>query len=257
MIADSAGRDSAASRIGQSAVAGGVVTALPCGLCQIGGCTPDMLAACAAAFSVGAVIGGVWSAGHELLTGGFRTTDEPKGGVSAADVRNAAVTPVAATSRRFDHIALQRCVLDDLEQGDGPAWHEQGMTARLQAVAGPPSAAEGSVAAYAELAKSNVRHVVETFVAGLALVARGDGPSGVPAADASATLSVDGGMRFIDLASGDVHTTPLSWSSEPRTLAQWAELPAEEIATELARACRRIAAGATKAAHEQWWRSAR
>jgi hypothetical protein len=252
VIADNADRDSAASRIGQNAVAGGIVTALPCGLCQIGGCTPDMLVACAAAFSVGAVIGGVWSAGHELISGGFKATEEPKVGAPAGDVRKAALTPVAATSRRFDHIALQRCVLDAVEQSDGSAWREQGLTARFQPVATPRSAVDGSAATYADLAGSNVRQVVETFVSGLALVARNRSASEVPTADASATLSVQGGMRFIELASGHVHTTPLSWSSEPRTLAQWAGLPAEEVATELDRACRQIAEEVAKAAYARW-----
>jgi hypothetical protein len=59
-------------------------------------------------------------------------------------------------------------------------------------------------------------------------------------------------MRFIDLASGQLHTTPLSWRSEPRTLAQWAELPAEAVAMDLDRACKHIAEGATKAAYARW-----
>ncbi len=252
VIPGSGDRDNAASRIGHDAVVGGIVTALPCGLCQIGGCTPDMLVACAAAFSVGAVIGGVWSAGHELVSGGFKASNEPTSGASAADVRQAAVTPVATTSRRFDHIALQQCVLNAAAQRDGPAWREQGLTARFQPVAGRPSAPDGSAAAYADLAGANVRHVVETHVAGLTLVARSRGAAEVPTVDASATLNIDGSMRFIDLASGNVHTTPLAWRSEPRTLAQWAELPAEAIIAELDYACQRIAEDAVKAAHARW-----
>jgi len=211
-----------------------------------------MLAACAAAFSVGAVIGGAWSAGHELLTGGFKTTDEQKSGLSAAEVRKAAVKPVAATSRRFDHTALQQCVGVALQQSDGSAWHEQGLTARLQPVASRPAAPDGSAAAYADMAGSNIRLVVESFVSGLTLVARSRATGDVPPVDAIATLNVDGGMRAIDLASGKVHTTPLSWSSEPRSLAQWAELPAEEIAADLDRACTRIAEGVAKAAYARW-----
>jgi hypothetical protein len=253
VVADPADRDSAASRIGQGAVVGGVVTALPCGLCQIGGCTPDMLVACAAAFSVGAVIGGVWSAGHELLTGGFKTAEAPQSSASAAGVRQAAVTPVAATSRRYDHIALQQCVQDALTRSDdGPPWREQGLTARLQPVAARPPASDGSASAYADLSRSNVRQVIETSVSALTLVARSRSAGEAPTADAIATLNVDGGMHFIDLASGQMHTTPLSWTSGQRTLAQWAALPADEIALELDRACAQIAAGAVKAAAARW-----
>jgi hypothetical protein len=250
VAADAPAGETAASRIGQGAVTGGIVTALPCGLCQVGGCTPDMLVACAAAFSVGAVIGGAWTVGRELLTGGFATRTEPKADPSAGAIRQAAVAPASAASQRFDRAALQQCVLGALTQPGAPAWRYQGLSARFEPL--PERPGQAGEGAYADLLQSNMRQVVEVFIDSVALVARESGPADRPTADAPTTLQIEGGVRLIDLGGGRARPQALAWSGKARPLRQWADASAEEIAVELAAACASLAERAVVHANARW-----
>ena len=229
-----AGQDASRGHIGDAAATGGVVAALPCGLCQVGGCTPEILASCAAAFTVGATLGGVWAAGRELVGS---IAQRPAAGAAAA--RAAATAAGVGGPAALGAAALRACLAAELAQPSATTWRDRGWTAHLQAVpdAGPARAAP----------------VVETTVTGLTLEVQPFDGGTRPADEAPARLVVAGVVRYV-AAGGAARSQALAWTSDWLTLAQWAGAPAQDLQATWALACRGLA-GQALGAGEALWRA--
>jgi hypothetical protein len=224
----------ALSRVGQDAAAAGMVTALPCGLCATGACGPELLLPCAAAFSVGAVIGGTVSLGRELLTGGLRSRPAPPPEPVAT---GAALGAFGAGRPRLDAAALTQCILDRSQREDGPAWRHQGLTAHLLV---QPVAPERATA---------IRHRVDVQVEGVTLVAVGDAATAL----ASSHLRIDGHVVMTDLRGGAALSRAFAWDGPQRTLGQWAEVTPETLDGELRTACDALSEQILPTIRAGWW----
>jgi hypothetical protein len=253
--------DSALYRIGQQAAAAGVVTAAPCGLCLAGGCGPAMLAPCAALFSVGAAIGGLWSAGKELLGALRRSSPPPVASAAPAAAASAAppasapaVTPAApgagfdraALVAGFDRAALEACVARAAGEADPAVWRDQGRTGRLQIVPPPTDGGAAPAAAGARL-------LVEPRVTAIGLVVDHGVRSEATGPQDEARLVVETTLHAVDLESHETWTEPFAWHGRMQSLAAWAETAPDAVAGELAAACRSIAAAGVQLARRRWY----
>jgi len=223
----------ALARVGEAAVTGGTVTAIPCSLCITGACTPEILVSCAGLFSVGAVMGAAIGTGIELVqqVRGQRPSPPDTAGTFAR-------AGAGDTPRAFDVDALRACVTDALLESPFERWRVQGReaVARL-ADTTPPADAQGQW-----------RSVVEW--SHIALV-----PSGKPGLSPETVpvrLRVEGRLTLVD--NGRVQrAVPLRWESDASPLEQWVGAdPGGRTASELRAACRALAGQIVNGTRAGW-----
>jgi hypothetical protein len=245
----------ARGRIVDTAVGGGLVTAFPCGLCQTGACPPQAIAPCAALFSIGAAVGGLWATGKEMWHGGLAAADRTAPVGIAADAWRSAAGPVAASaSGRFDQAALHACLLRNLAAAGAGGWHDQGRMARLQPLPPPGEAATAASQPDADRGERDARYLVRISVNAIALVDRGVPLRPMQATARPLQLVIDGDLKFIDRAGGPVREVPLSWQSEPVDASRWGAADTDEVAALLGRACAEYSKAALESSEKAWRR---
>lgn len=235
------------ARLGKAAMTGGVATAFPCGLCQTGACTPDMLASCAALFSVGAVVGGVIGAGQEVLNA-IGSSSPPDNSRAARD----SITPLvkAARGRKFDQGALTKCLRQELDRLGPAAWHDQGRTGLPSVIPAPAAPALDSAARASHLKPLGYQYGAESFIAHIAMVPI----QGVAASDDAVALRIAAEVRLSTASGSQAATTSITWTSKSHGLKAWSA-PAAGLAEEvLQQACRDLANQIVAAGREYWLR---
>ncbi len=251
------------ARVGESAVAGGSITAMPCSLCITGACTPEILVSCAGLFSVGAVVGGVVGGGVELVQQVLGQRP-PMPGVRDTLARSAAALPREPIGPE----ALSACVGEALATPGNGQWAVQGRiaVARLGEPAvtsvipanSPAGAAEQSPALEREAAGAVIpagvahrgRWEARVELARMALVAGGK-PGQAPR-EVPVRLRVEGRLTLVD--NGVVQRPlPLLWESEAHPLEQWVGTGTDSRAgRELERACTALATNVVSAVRRVW-----
>lgn len=252
-ILDNKPDSGAAGRIGESAVAGGVVLAAPCALCAAGPCPPEALAPCAALFTVGAAVGGIVGIGNELLGGGLKTVPQPP-----RIPATAAFDTVPAVQAAFDSLvggqALQKCILRHLPRNEAgeagkAAWSSQGRRADLVQIALDRDHGD-TESRYRHLNEEGFSHVVEGHIARLSLV-----PQGIPGqavADMPVRLRFEAGFRFIDLYRQRERQVAVGWQTEPHSWSEWSAGDRRNLNESLAEGCNVLARKIVEEAEKAW-----
>ena len=222
----------AGSRVADSAMAGGVVTAGVCGICQTGLCPPEVLLPCAGLFAIGAAVGGAVGIGGELFGGGFKPPAQPPA-LPAGQVQAAAPVLRSAAGALMAQAALRECTLRRL--ADGEAWVAQGRRAV------PEPRAEAA------------RFVVQAAVQRVALVS--NGRPGQAVEEIPVRLVVEGGFVFRDTLRGREEQRPAAWRGPSYTLTEWSAPDGRVLQTALRDACDGLA-DAILGAAEPLWRDA-
>lgn len=231
----------ATKRVGESAKQGGILVALPCGICQTGLCSPEMLAPCAALFSVGALVGGVVGIGSELVRG-----TPPEQAVPRL-TETASTLPTA-------HIAgmpLQQCLTQRLAGAatTGTQWTSQGRRAEVGEIAWEEADGNGA-SRYPGAKRNGYRFVAESRIEAVDLLA--EGAPGQTVAEMSVRLKIVGKLSFHDLSRGLRRDLPLTWESDTHPWADWSTNGAGLLENTLARACAAIARQAVEQTEATW-----
>ncbi|MDD5296744.1 MAG: MalM family protein [Rhodocyclaceae bacterium] len=228
-----------AARIGASAMAGGLGTAFPCGICQAGACAPDMLASCAALFSVGAILGGVVGVGSELLSAASGKNTPPPG-----SREKAARLTDAAKGWKFEPVALMRCLEQELGKKENAAWHDQGRKGIPSRM--PPGLSGPEFPARVQA--QGLQQGVEISVTRVALIP--ETKPGHALAEAPVHLLIEGQMRWAAMSGKDGKPSALSWKSASRNLEDWTQ---PGVATEiLQQGCHGLAARIVDTSRKTW-----
>lgn len=212
----------AASRIGRTAVAGGMVTAMPCGVCQGGVCPPEVLGPCAALFGVGALLGGATGMVKEILSGA-RTPDAQSQLKSLAQAQPA-----------FAPVRLQQCLAAELVRRGGAPWRDAGIAAR-SVLADGTSAGD---------------HVAEASLRELVLARAGAGKDAP--AEERWELRMEARLQFTESSSGRRATRDVQWTSAAHPPAAWTDPEARLLAEVTGAGCAAIAQRLLQAAEMAW-----
>lgn len=237
-----------AERIGDATVAGGMATAMPCGICQTGLCSPEALVPCAALFSVGAVIGGTYGVGRELFL--------HMGGTSAAlsvsaDAKQS-VTPIvmAETHKAFDRQALSGCVARELDSSANRGWHDQGRMA-LPAMSLPDGSGAGQGGSRGSgTDRQNYQYGSETTVSRIDLVS--DAQTSQLVSATSVHLQIEGEIVFTDLSRNRAKRSLLLWKSESYPIAEWSAPDRKVVTKMLEEGCKEFARKSVEASRTLW-----
>lgn len=205
------------SRIGSSAMEVGILTAMPCGICQTGACTPEVLVPCAALFSVGAVIGGVVGLGAEVVAS---TSNKPRLPTIGKEMKKSFEPKIASARQNlFDRQTLTSCLKNELDKPENSSWIDQGRK-------GLPTLPEaGSIPApsteefRAVIGKLGLHHGVATFVTRIALAL--EAKPGQALEEVPAHLIIEGQARSVHVLTKQTEITPLTWKSQTWSLAEW------------------------------------
>ncbi len=226
--------------IGDRAITGGGVAALPCTVCQSGLCTPETLASCGALFSIGAALGGVVGAGQEVAQ---RISPEGQATLGALGRLEANVRREVkgAQDAAFHQVALAQCVSGAFDALPPDARVAQGRAAAPRVALAESAEIRvsdpGAPAASTRSAERRPSVQASVSVDRVSLVMIGPEARGAPAAmvdpvrmQVVATLAIrrDG----VDLPVGR-----LEWlgAAFPRT--RWESEASERAASELREAC--------------------
>lgn len=237
------------AHIGEAALAGGLVTASPCGLCQAGGCTPDMALTCAALFSVGAVIGVSVEIGHELVTNVFGNAPQPPD-ISREMKRSMDPVVEMAKSEKFDQTDLQKCVAQELGEERNSAWHDQGRKALLSERSQVDSLTADKSGFQNNLKAQGYQYGTESFVSRIALIP--EDKSAQTLAEVPVHLLLEGEVRFIDLSRNDVRTSQVSWKSPQHKLEDWIKFGPRLVGDAMKQGCHELAKQIIEVSQRFW-----
>jgi hypothetical protein len=227
-------------RVGDAAITAGMVAAMPCGLCQTGACGPELLAPCAAAFAVGAVLGGAWAVVKEMSGANPPVSSAPNA-AELASAQHAAAAPVAAEAKRtFSADALNDCVRQAFAAQPDTAWRDRGWTALLP---GNSSETVGRVTS---------RRRLELSVTGIALASNTPAVAGAAPAERPMQLVIDGLVRLRAADGTNADQQPVSWTSTSRTLGQWGVADSADLHALLDGACQSLARQVLQAGETMW-----
>jgi hypothetical protein len=228
-----AASSAAGSRIADTAMAGGVVTAGVCGICLTGLCPPQMLLPCAGLFAVGAAIGGAVGVGGELLAGSPpQLPQTPQ--LSTQQVQSATPTVSSAAGTLLAQDALQACVLRRATENG--AWVSQGRSSVI----------------LSDLA--SVLFVVETAVQRVALVPRSQ--PGQAIAEIPVQMVVEGKVVLRHMPPKPQESREwqrtATWQGPSHTLAEWSAPDGRLLQATLRDACAGLAASLLHEAESLW-----
>jgi hypothetical protein len=241
---------SAWSRVGDKAMAGGVILASPCALCQMGGCTPDILAPCALLFSTGAAVGALTSAGKELISGGFFQAN----GKPIATASEQLPRIDAASRVLLDQTGLRDCLLD-AARAHSPAVglpmfqaHDQTWSAQLEPL---PPAPGNPAKTHADLADQGYNALLESHLQKLVLLP--ESFQGRIQPDSPVSLRLEAGLRWLDLPSGDVvGRGDFGFTSDAHPLNEWTRNDNRVLKETLLLACRHLGGQMLLRAKAMW-----
>lgn len=241
----------AMQRIGDSAMRGGVIVAMPCGICQVGGCTPELLAPCAALFAVGSLVGGVVGIGSEIIDGEASTKPVP----DRPEISPPVVVMPGESAAQVAGTHFQQCLTTKLRGVSGghansiAPWISQGRRAEVDEIAweGP---ADGSASDYRAAQRNGYRFVAETRIEAVDLLA--EGLPGQAVTEMPVRLQILGKVRFLDLSRRISRNLPLKWQSDPRGWAEWSANIAGMLEGTLAQACESIARQVVEQTEASW-----
>jgi uncharacterized protein YceK len=230
----------AAARIGDAAMSGGMVTAIPCGVCQTGACSPAVLLPCTALFSVGAVIGGSVGLGKELIASLDKDAQQS---ASIAKKTKQSVTPIVEStqSRRFDHTALSRCI----EQELGERWHDQGRMAVLSGMSTMDTFTSAN--AGSDLEARGYQYSAQSKILKFSLV-----PEGLATPEIPVHLVIEGEVQLTRFASHAVKIATVSWQSPPHKLQDWIKNGPELAGDAMKQGCDALAKQITGNSQHLW-----
>jgi len=216
-----------ASRIGQAAMAGGIVTAFPCALCETGACPPEVLGSCAALFGVGALLGGSAGVVKEI----FSSATMPADGSSA-------VPSLAAGEPVFSPARLTQCLGAEIERSNRSPWREAGLSAWSMLDSGTDL--DGRPGDYR----------AEVLLRRLILVHAPDAEQAVRAD--RWRLRIDAQIRLSEPASGRRQARDVSWQSQPYPVAAWMQRRPELLAEIATEGCEQLARRLVAATESAW-----
>jgi hypothetical protein len=230
----------AAARIGDAAMSGGMATALPCGVCQTGACSPAVLLPCTALFSVGAVIGGSVGLGKELIASLDKDAQQS---ANIAKKTHQSVTPIVEStqSRRFDHRALSRCIAQEL----GERWHDQGRMAipsGISTMDTPEFANTDS-----DLEAQGYQYAAQSKILKFSLI-----PEGLATPEIPVHLVIEGEVKFTNFSSHIFKAAPVSWQSPPHKLQDWIKNGPELAGDAMKQGCHALAKQITEFSQRLW-----
>jgi hypothetical protein len=244
-------KSGAGKRIGESAELGGLILALPCGVCAGGFCPPEALVPCSALYAVGAAVGGIIGLGDELLSSGLKTAPQPTSIPETAEV-----TTVPALQASFTSLlggdALRQQILEQLPPASdatpsSPAWRSQGRRSNLSPVVLDPANPDAS---YARLTTEGYHYLVESRIETLSLVPQGE--IGQAVETLPVRLRFDAGVRFIDLTRHQVKEFPLTWETEAQPWSAWSALDRRVLDASLGQAREALARRIIETARQAW-----
>jgi len=241
-----------ARRIGDSAITGGILVAMPCGLCQAGGCPPEMLAPCGALFAVGAAVGGVIGIGSEIINGGPGEKYAPR--LSEAAVEATLPAMRSASVARFAGMPYGQCLAQQFNGSASGAeiraeWTSQGRRGEVRNVAWDDKSANEN-SRYIALQAEGYRYVADVYIESVNLLAEGD--AGEALMDMPVNLEVLGHVHFRDLNRQVSRDLPLKWQSDPRMWATWSADVSSVLASTLDQACGELAKQAIEKTEATW-----
>ena len=217
-------RSGAPSRVAASAVAAGVVTAFPCGLCQTGACPPEMLGPCAALFSVGALLGGA----AEMVKGLLSTPDE-------TDVAAKEVAAVADRRPVFGANQLADCLGRVIEGQGGLRWQDGGLTALSVLARSEPAAGQA--------------YGAEVLLKEVALVQMTD--PGVPASSLW-RLHLEAQLTLLERRTSQRVSRRVVWESDARPSSDWLNGEPDKWVAVAEQGCVRLADSLLDVAEKMW-----
>jgi len=230
-------------RIGESALAAGSTTALPCALCQTGACSPDTLASCAALFSIGAVLGGAIGAGQELAQ---RLSPEGQQTIESLTRLELALKPSLqrAQGERFREVAFGQCVAGGLAAVVPERWRSQGRSARPSVV---QSQVDGRDPAHSPEARrlpgstgvgARPAIAATASVARVSLIALSGSAEGLSVLRASTPVRMEVVVELAVERDGEpLPTARLAWRGEARPEGRWEREGTRLAASDLQEAC--------------------
>ena len=241
---------SAWSRVGDMAMAGGVVLAAPCALCNAGGCTPDLLAPCALLFSAGAAVGAITGAGKELISGGFFRAD----GKPVASASEHVPRIDTASRILLDQTGLRDCLLDAAHVNSPatglPAFEAPGQTrfAQLEPVTLAPN---NRARTYADLTGQGYDALLESRLQKLVL--QPEMLQGHIEPDSPVSLRLEAKLSWLDLPSGDIANREVfGFISEVHPLKEWTSDDNHLLKETLQRACVDLGGQMLLRAEQMW-----
>ncbi len=207
----------AAKRIGGAALTGGGAVAFPCALCQLGGCTPEMLLACSGLFAVGAVAGGLVGVGQELLSQGAVPPGVPLDGLRVMLER--------AQKNELCQSALMACLRQTLDEKHavGP---DVGQRYGGRSWVSGAGASEGeSRKLDDELVARGYQYRVEVDVSRIALVPEGTRGRILPGVRACLVLESEIRFRRLSRPGRPASwSTKVTWRGAPHGVGEWLEV---------------------------------
>lgn len=238
-------------RIGDSAMRGGVIVAMPCGICQVGGCTPELLAPCAALFAVGSLVGGVVGIGSEIVGGEASKKTVP----DHSEISPPLVAMPGESAAQVAGTHFQQCLTTRLRGSSGnhtnstASWVSQGRRAEVDEIPweGP---ADGAALGYRAAQRNGYRFVAESRIEAVDLLA--EGLPGQAVTEMPVRLQIVGKVRFLDLSRRISRNLPLKWQSDPRSWAEWSANIAGMLESTLAQACESIARQIVEQTEASW-----
>jgi hypothetical protein len=237
----------AIARIGETAVAGGMVTAFPCALCQTGACTPEMLAPCAALFSIGALIGGLAGAGSELAAGMSRDANSVPDITGTVD-RSLKPLLEAGSRQQFGPSMLTQCLMEQVSTSG--SWIDQGREVRpvVPAATDLPDR-EAPVIPGSPVAPA-YRYATTASVSRIALVAAGK--AGQAPAEVPVNLVIEGSLRIVELPDKEMGRMKIRWQGMQRPLGDWVARGSEIAGASFQEGCRELAKQIVETSRHAW-----
>ena len=201
-----------------------------------------------AALAVGAVVG----VGRELVAALQKAPQPP--GFSPLEVQAAAPPVNLAVGGALGKPAFHECVQRKL--ASSAEWREPALStdairaASFAPVARMGSPSPGEEASYARLSRDGYRYAIEGYVSRVLLVPKGT--PGQKAEDVPAGIMVEGGIKFVDLESGQSQQRSVHWDAAPRTLRAWSDADGTALKDTMKIACDGLAERMVANAEELW-----
>ena len=244
------------NRFTDSVVTGTKFGAYPLAGCIQMGCPPEAILPGLGLVAVGAAVGAVVGAVRELVAALQKAPQPP--GFSPLEVQAAAPRVNMAVGGALGQPAFHECVQRKL--ASSAEWREPALStgamraASFTPVAGMGSPSPGEEASYATLSRDGYRYAIESHVPRVLLVPKGT--PGQKAEDVPAGIMVEGGIKFVDLESGQSQQRSVHWDAAPRTLRDWGAADGAALNEALSIACDGLA-NQIVANAEEFWRQPR